>query len=188
MLLVLIVVAVVIATAGCGGTSSGTGRPVPLEPAADGLPDSAVQALKLDRGRARHLGTFRGRGVWLVPTADGDTCLLDTAAEAVGGACGRDLFGAHKLAFTEATEGGPPPRPLTLVRVTGAAAPPVRSVVVELSDGSQELLVPTAGRAFVYDEPPAQVAAGVVPVALVAKDGAAKRVDRIDLPRGPSRP
>lgn len=179
MLSRLILVAVVV-SAGCGSTAVR-----PERPAVGGLPDSAVAAMHLDRGRARQLGTFHGRGVWVAPTETGETCLLDTAADAVGGACGQTLFGAHRLAFTEATDGGPPPRPVTLVRITGVVAPGVRSLGVELSDGSSTSVVPNAEGAFVYDEPVAQLAAGAAPVALVARNAAARPVDRIDLPRAP---
>jgi hypothetical protein len=179
----ILVLALALVAMGCGGTTS---RPTgPRDPQAGALPESAVQAMKLDRGHARRLGTFHGRGVWLAPSADGDTCLLDTAADAVGAACGASLFGTHQLAFTEATDGGPPPRPLTLVRITGIAKPGVRSVAVDLSDGSTATLVPNADGAFVYEEPAETVAAGVTPVALGARDGAARRVDSIDLPRTP---
>lgn len=181
MLAVLILLVVVMA--GCGGTVARPARPE--QPAAGGLPDSAVAAMHLDRGRARHLGTFHGRGVWVAPTDTGETCLLDTAADAVGGSCGETLFGTHRLAFTEATDGGPPPRPVTLVRITGITAPGVRSVSVELSDGSSAAVVPNGDGAFVYEEAPTQLTAGAAPVALVARNAAARPVDRIDLPRAP---
>ena len=184
MLPVLIVaLAVALAAEGCGGTTIRVDRGD--RPAAGALPDSAVEAMRLDRASAQHLGTFHGRGVWLAPTADGETCLLDTAADAVGAACGAPLFGTHQLAFTEATEGGPPPRPLTLVRITGVAKRGVRSVVVELSDGSSAPLVANAQGAFVYEEPAEQLSAGVRPTALIARNGAAGRIDSVDLPRAP---
>jgi hypothetical protein len=184
----IVALSVALAAAGCGGTTTRVDRGVPGRPAAGALPDSAVEAMRLDRARAQHLGTFHGRGVWLAPTADGETCLLEAAADGVGAACGASLFGTHGLAFTEATEGGPPPRPLTLVRVTGVAKPGVRSVVVELSDGSSAPLVPNDRGAFVYAEPADQLAAGVRPTALIARNGAAGRVDRVDLPRAPFSP
>jgi hypothetical protein len=181
----LTLAAVLATAAGCGGA------PVverAAAPTAGELPDSAVAAIRLDRGRARRVGLFHGRGLWVAPTADGDTCLLDTATDAVGASCGPTLFGRHKLAFTEASDGGPPPRPLTLLRISGVAAPAVSSVVVELSDDSSTTLAPNGDGAFAYEEPAEQLAAGAVPVALDSRDGAARRVDRIDLPRAPFAP
>jgi hypothetical protein len=195
MLPLLILLLLVAVATGCGSSETsrrGDVRP-PVRPAAvvagpratAELPASAVAAMHLDRARARRIATVHGRGVWIAPTETGGTCLVDTAADAVGGACGPTLFGAHKLAFTEASDGGPPPRPVTLLRLSGAAAPDVGSVVVELSDGSRAVLVPNDDGAFVYEEPSSQLAAGVAPLALVARDGEARPVDEVDLPRAP---
>jgi len=188
--LLILVLALALA-AGCGAQTSahhraadlaGVKRPMPKP---DELPDSAVAAMRLERGKARRVGRFRGRSLWVAPTQKGETCLVDAGDAAVGAACGPTLFGPHELAYTQATNGGPPPRPFTLLRLSGIATPGVRSVVVELSDGSNVVLVPNDDGAFGYDEPTAALADGVVPVALLARDGAARQVDRIDLPRAP---
>jgi hypothetical protein len=176
----LIPCVLVAAAAGCGGTQQQAVR----APAADPqLPESAVAAMHLDRARARRVGAHDGRAIWIAPTDSGDTCLLDASPDAVGASCGRTLFGTHKLAFTESSEGGPPPRPVTQLRIVGVAAAGVRSVAVELSDGTASALTPNEAGAFVYEESPAQLADAVAPVALLARDGMARRVDRIDLPR-----
>src|SRR5204863_5021310 len=38
------------------------------------LPNSAVAALRLDRGKARRVGLFHGRSLWVAPTQKGETC------------------------------------------------------------------------------------------------------------------
>jgi hypothetical protein len=185
------------ALAGCASSASTrrSGTPAPQQvsfvagaPSGAALPDSAVAAMHLDRERARRLGAFRGRsgearGLWVAPTDDGRTCVLDVGTDQVGAGCGRTLFNGHELAFTEASEGGPLPEPTTLVRISGLTTAGVGSVDVALSDGSTATLEPNESRAFVYEEPAEQLAAGAVPVALVARDSSAKQVDRIDLPR-----
>ena len=194
MLPLLIVVLAAVLVTGCGAAtrvepdpataarpvSVAGGRTKPGE-----LPDSAVAALRLDRGKARRVGLFGGRSLWVAPTQKGETCIVDAGDAAVGAACGPTLFGPHKLAYMQATDGGPPPRPFTLLRLSGVAARGVGSVVVELSDGSDVVLVPNDGGAFVYDESSVGLASGITPVALVARDESARQADRIDLPRAP---
>jgi hypothetical protein len=191
--LLILVLAAALVT-GCGSATQAeheratTARPASLADARTKpgeLPDSAVAAMGLDRGKARRVGLFRGRSLWVAPTQKGETCLVDAGDAAVGAACGPTLFGPHKLAYTQATDGGPPPRPFTLLRLSGVAAPGVGSVVLELSDGSNVVLVPNDAGAFVYDESSAALASGITPVALVARDESARQVDRIELPRAP---
>jgi hypothetical protein len=193
-LLVLLTVALSAVVVGCGSAVSrprrNTERQVSFlatAPPASDLPASAAAAMRLERGKARRVGAFEARsgearGIWVAPTQDGNTCVLDVGADRVGGGCGPTLFGGRRLAFTEASEGGPVPEPETLVRIAGIAAPGVAAVRIEFSDGSSAEPLVNDGGAFVYEETAAQLAAGVTPAALVALDGAARQVDRIDLP------
>jgi hypothetical protein len=175
----------VAATRAVGGAAAPAARgPAPT------LPASAVAAIHLDPARADRLRAFRSRdgsdrAVWVAPTTDGQTCVLDVGADQVGAGCGPTLFGAHRLAFTEASAAAPPGGTAGELRIAGVAAPAVGSVAIDLSDGSTAVVVPDGAGAFVYELPETQLARGVMPVALRARDGTAKQVDRIDLPRQP---
>lgn len=159
-------------------------------PAGSALPASAVAAMHLNAANARRHGAFRdrtgiARGIWTATTAEGQACVLDVGPDQVGAGCGPTLFGGHRLAFTEAVEGGPGPSSTTAVRIAGVAAAGVDTVAVRLSDGSLALVTPNDAGAFVYEESPAEITGGRLPVELSAREGTAKQVDRIDLPRTP---
>jgi hypothetical protein len=150
------------------------------------VPASAVDALELDAAKVERRGTFRPAGVphavFVAPSAKGTICVLDVSGQHVGAGCSAGLFASHELAWTQGFDGGPAAATVRELRIAGVASARVRVVDVELSDGRRVPVQLTPGRAFMYEAVPEDVHARVLPVALLALDGARRVLDRVELP------
>jgi hypothetical protein len=182
-----------VAASACGGSTT-SGKPrqnadlavVPGAGSVDGIPEAAVDALKLERAKAKRLGTFKlqhgPRAVYIAPTTKGTTCFLDVGDVDVGAGCDATLFSEHEVAWTESFRGGPALAAITELRVAGVAAASARGLSVELSNGDRVSVPLNAGRAFMYEAAPSDLHTAVVPKTLLAFDGDGEEIDRVELP------
>jgi hypothetical protein len=96
-----------------------------------------------------------------------------------------DPLGGHQVFANFTAEGGPPPdHPVSDARLSGLAAASVAALSLTMSDGSSRsvpfLPHPSRGyRAFAYRVGDADLAAGIMPVAVVATDAAGVVVDSV---------
>jgi hypothetical protein len=146
----------------------------------------APDPLAVRPGSRRELGRFVLRGgrtlrLEAAETLAGKSCLLEVDVSGTATSClDGGLFALHRAAFGVSSEGGPDR--FTALRLAGVAAPEIASITLVRTDGSSVELGLSRRQAFVYEAAEAELAAGVLPAALVLEARSGRVVEEIAIP------
>jgi hypothetical protein len=180
-----IVAATLFAAPGCGSLATAPDLER-AKTAQDELTERAIATLGLDEGKLERRATLPSKAhgrhaIYLAPKNEGGACVLDVTEDRLGAGCNAVLFGEHDVAFVESSEGGPARGAMTELRLAGVASPRVRSLELELSDGTRARVPLAAGNAFLYEAAASDLRDGVVPAALHAFNAGGRQLDTLPL-------